>query len=109
MPDADIEDVRLGAPAALQINAYPMSRFTGEVRQVLPAAAQDRPVSRPTGMKRDGQDLYNYFAVVLKLPNGDRRLREGMTGTARIEGPRRSLAWQCLREAWRWTRSQVWL
>jgi putative peptide zinc metalloprotease protein len=109
VPDADIEDVGLGAPAALHLNAYPMSRFSGQVRQILPAAARDRPVSRPTGMKRDGQDLYNYFAVVLELPNGDGRLREGMTGTARIEGPRRSLAWQGLRAAWRWTRSQVWL
>ena len=107
--DGDIEDVGLGAPAALQLTAYPISPFSGQVRQILPAAALDRPVSKPTGMKRDGQNLYNYFAVVIEVANSDGRLREGMTGTARIGRPRRSLAWQGLRAAWRWTRSQLWL
>jgi multidrug resistance efflux pump len=108
VPDTAIEDVVLGAPAAIHVNAYPMSPFSGHVRQVLPAAAQDRPVSKAAVSKREGQDLYNYFAVVLELANDDGRLREGMTGMARIEAPRRNLIWQGLRAMWRWGRSQVW-
>ena len=35
-------------------------------------------------------------------------LREGMTGTAKVAGRSRPLAWQAGRGAWRWLRSQVW-
>jgi hypothetical protein len=75
---------------------------------VLPAAAPDRPVAQPQELERLGQELTNYFAVVAVFPNPDGSLREGMTGTAKIAGRSRPLAWQAGRGAWRWLRSQVW-
>jgi hypothetical protein len=78
------------------------------VKQILPAAAEDRPVSQPQKLTRLGQDLTNYFAVVVELSNSDGALREGMTGTAKISGPARPLAWHAARSAWRWLQSQIW-
>jgi hypothetical protein len=44
----------------------------------------------------------------MEIPNLDGSLREGMTGKAKISGPRRSLAWQAGQATWRWARSQFW-
>jgi hypothetical protein len=55
-----------------------------------------------------GQELTNYFAVVVAFPNADGTLREGMTGTARISAKSSPLAWKVGRESWRWLRSQIW-
>ena len=53
--------------------------------------------------------LFVVAQPLIEVANGDGRLREGMTGDARINGPRRSLVWQGLRAASRWVRSQAWL
>ena len=106
--DVELEDIAPGSTARLQVNAHPLRILSGSVRQVLPAAAADRPVSRPDRAERRGLQLYNYFAVTLEIPNPDRLLLEGMTGTAKLYGPRRALAWRAGRSVWRWTRSQVW-
>jgi multidrug resistance efflux pump len=106
--DLELEDVKIGAPAKLKTNAYPLRTFEGTVEQILPAAALDRPVSDPKRIERYGQELTNYFAVVLRFENKDGRLREGMTGTAKIYGKRYPLAYHWLRGGWRWLRSQVW-
>ena len=74
----------------------------------MPAAAPDRPIEGPKELERNGQQLTNYFAVVLEIPNPDGVLREGMTGTAKISGRRYPLAWGAGRSVWRWLRSQVW-
>lgn len=106
--DIELEDIREGARVKLNVRARPLATFTGQVQQILPAAAPDRPVSRPAPLVRHGQELYNYFAVTLEIPNPDGRLWEGMTGTAKIYGPRYPLAWRAARSTWRWARSQVW-
>jgi putative peptide zinc metalloprotease protein len=106
--DWDLQNVRAGAPARLKVTAYPFDTFSGTVQKIMPAAALDRPVSDPGKVERYGQELTNYFAVVLEFPNADGRLREGMTGTAKISSRYRPLAWQAGRGAWRWLRTQVW-
>jgi putative peptide zinc metalloprotease protein len=106
--DWELEDVPAGAPAQLKILPYPFRTYDGTVAQVLPAAALDRPVAHPQDLERLGQELTNYFAVVTVFPNPDGSLREGMTGTAKIVGRSRPLAWQAGRGAYRWLRSQVW-
>jgi hypothetical protein len=106
--DWELEQVRAGARAQLKVLPYPFRTYVGSVAQVLPAAALDRPVARPQELERLGQELTNYFAVVTVFPNPDGSLREGMTGTAKIAGRSRPLAWQAGRGAWRWLRSQVW-
>jgi len=106
--DFELEDVAAGAPAQLKVVPYPYRTYAGRVEQILPAAAQDRPVTQPQKLSRLGQDLTNYFAVEMEFPNLDESLSEGMTGSAKISGKNRPLAWQAARGAWRWVRSQVW-
>jgi putative peptide zinc metalloprotease protein len=106
--DWELEEVPAGAPAQLKVLPYPFRTYSGSVAQVLPAAAPDRPVAQPQELERLGQDLTNYFAVITVFPNPDGSLREGMTGTAKIAGGSRPLAWQAGKAVWRWLRSQVW-
>jgi len=106
--DWEIEDVTAGAPAELKVTPWPYRTYAGQVERVLPAAALDRPVGQTQKLTRLGQDLTNYFAVLMDFPNPDGTLVEGMTGTAKISGKSWPLAWQAARGAWRWVRSQVW-
>jgi putative peptide zinc metalloprotease protein len=106
--DWELEDVSPGASAHLKVLTFPYRTYAGRVEHILPAAAIDRPVAQPQSLERMGQELTNYFAVVMDFPNHDGSLTEGMTGTAKIAGNSYPLAWQGGRGAWRWLRSQVW-
>ncbi len=107
--DNELEDVRAGAPVRLRLRAYPLRSFRGRVEQILPAAATDQPVGAPAIKDREGLKPYNYLAVTLEIPNPDGQLVEGMTGTAKIYGPRYPWGWRMLRGAWRWVRSYAWM
>jgi len=106
--DWELEDVRPGTPAKVKVLPFPYRTYSGHVDQILPAAAEDRPVAQPHKLERMGRELTNYFAVVVDFPNPDGSLREGMTGTARISAKSSPLVWKVGRESWRWLRSQVW-
>jgi putative peptide zinc metalloprotease protein len=106
--DWELEDIAEGAQVRLNVRAFPLRSYGGRVQRILPAAAADQPATLPRSGERAGRPLSNYFAVVMEFPNPDGSLREGMTGTAKITGPRRPLAWQWARGAWRWLRSQAW-
>lgn len=106
--DWELEDVSAGASAQLKVTPSPYRTYAGHVERILPAAALDRPIAQPQKLSRLGQDLTNYFAVVMDFPNPDGSLVEGMTGTAKISGRASPLVWQVARGAWRWVRSQVW-
>jgi len=106
--DWELQDIQEGAAAKLNVRAYPYRSYAGSVKQILPAAAAEEPVALPKSPERGGRRLSNYFAVVMEFENPDGSLREGMTGTAKIYGPRRSLAWQWARGAWHWLRSVAW-
>lgn len=105
--DWQLEDVAVGAPVKLKVQAYPLRTFAGKVRQIMPAAAAERPVAEPKKLERSGQELSNYFAVALEFPNPEGVLREGMTGQAKVSGPSSSLAWQAGRAFWRWVRFEL--
>jgi len=106
--DWELEDVRPGTSAKVKVLSFPYRTYSGHVDQILPAAAEDRPVAQPHKLERMGQELTNYFAVVVEFPNPDGSLREGMTGTARISAKSSPIGWKLGRESWRWLRSQVW-
>jgi putative peptide zinc metalloprotease protein len=106
--DSELNYVRTGAPARMKVSPFPFRTYQGTVGHILPAAATDQPVAHPEKLERLGQQLTNYFAVVVDFPNPDGSLREGMTGTAKISAGNSSMAWKAGREAWRWVRSQVW-
>ena len=112
--DWELEEVLLktqeddGAAVKLKLRAHSFRTFSGRVQQVMPAAAADRPVAEPHKVERKGQELTNYFAVMMEFPNPEGLLQEGMTGQAKIYGRRRPLVWRVARSGWRWFRSQVW-
>jgi putative peptide zinc metalloprotease protein len=106
--DLDLEDIRPGALVKLKVRANPIATYSGYVQQIMPAAAKDQPIAEPPILVRYGQELTNYFAVVLQIPNSSGDLREGMTGTAKIYGRRYPIAWRAARNAWRWLRSLIW-
>lgn len=106
--DWELGDVRPGARVLLKAEPYPYRTYTGQVDEIMPAAAPDQPVSNPTVLERDGQKLTNYIAVIADFSNPDGSLREGMTGTAKIYGSPRPITWQIGRGTWRWVKSQVW-
>jgi putative peptide zinc metalloprotease protein len=105
--DIHIEEVHAGAQTKLKVRALPLSTFSGRVEQILPAAASDQPIAEPAKPVRYGQELTNYFAVILQIPNPKDDLREGMTGTAKIYGNRYPIVWRVLRNVWRWGRSLI--
>jgi pyruvate/2-oxoglutarate dehydrogenase complex dihydrolipoamide acyltransferase (E2) component len=106
--DWELDDIHAGSAASLKVVPYAFRTYSGNVARILPAAADDVPVSRPARSLRFGQQLANYVAVEMVFPNPDGSLLEGMTGTAKIAGKASPVAWQAGRGAWRWVRSQVW-
>lgn len=106
--DWELGDVHPGAGVSLKASPYPYRTYSARVERMMPAAAPDRPVSNPAVLERNGQELTNYIAVIAEIPNPDGSLREGMTGTAKIYGASRPIAWQMARGTWRWLRSQLW-
>jgi putative peptide zinc metalloprotease protein len=106
--DRDVQDVQPGAPTKVKVLPYPFRTYSGHVDRILPAAALDHPVAQTETLQRLGQDLTNYLAVEMEIPNPDGSLQEGMTGKAKISGDRHSLAVQAGQGMWRWMRSQFW-
>lgn len=106
--DWELNRVGTGANAQMKVLPFPYRTYSGQVEQILPAAAVDQPVAQPEKLERLGQELTNYFAVVVDFPNSDGSLREGMTGTAKISSKSSSIGWRMGRAGWHWVRSQVW-
>ncbi len=106
--DRDLEDVQRGTRVDLKVQSFPFQTFTGEIKEVMPAASTNRPISAPDKLERKGQELANFFEVDMEFPNPDGVLREGMTGTARIYGKRYPLAWRFGRAGYRWVHSLIW-
>jgi len=106
--DWQINRVREGAETQMKVTPYPYRTYGGRIERILPAAAADQPVSDPQKLQRLGQELTNYFAVVVRFPNPDGSLKEGMTGTAKIAAGNSSLAWRVGRAGSHWLRSQIW-
>jgi RND family efflux transporter MFP subunit len=106
--DRELPDVQPGALAKVKVLPFPYTTYSGRVDKILPAAALDHPVAQTVKLERLGQELANFVAVEMDVPNPDGSLREGMTGKAKITGDRHSIAWQAGQATWRWVRSQFW-
>ena len=106
--DRDLEDVQKGARVDLKVESFPFRTFSGEIKEVMPAASPNRPISAPEKLQRKGQELANFFEVDMEFRNPDGALREGMTGTARIYGKHYPLAWRFGRAGYRWIHSLIW-
>lgn len=94
MPEADMEENRVGARVKVRPWAYPTSLFYGKVISVAPKAEQT-----PDG---------NVVRVITEIPNGDLMLKPDMTGEAKIDGGWKPLVVAFTRAIVRFVMVQVW-
>jgi len=76
----DLPRVKLGMPVDVYVDAYPGQAFHGEVSSI---ARQAQFTPRDTQTSEDRAQVV--FAVKVRLPNADHRLKAGMTGDAVVE------------------------
>ncbi|HTP11706.1 MAG TPA: efflux RND transporter periplasmic adaptor subunit [Anaerolineae bacterium] len=80
VPQAQLPRVQIGSPVKVYVDAYPNEVFPGEVVNI---AQQAQFSSRDTQNQEDRTNVV--FAVKVRLPNADGRLKSGMTGDAELE------------------------
>lgn len=80
VPQEQLPSVQLGAPVQVYVDAYPGETFNGQVTFI---ADQAQFTSRDTQAQEDRANVV--FAVKVRLPNADHRLKAGMTADAVIE------------------------
>ncbi len=80
VPQAQLPRVKIGSPVKVYADAYPNEVFTGDVASI---AQQAQFSPRDTQTKDDRTNIV--FAVKVRLPNADQRLKAGMTADAEIE------------------------
>jgi HlyD family secretion protein len=80
VPQDQVPRVQIGMPVKVYVDAYPDRVFTGEVANI---AQQAQFSARDTQNKEDRTNIV--FAVKVRLPNADGRLKSGMTAEAELE------------------------
>jgi len=80
MPQENLPRVQLGAPVQVTVDAYPGETFQGQVAFI---ARQAQFSARDTQTREDRANVM--FAVKVRLPNADHRLKAGMTADGVIE------------------------
>jgi len=80
VPQTQLPRVQLGAPVQVYVDAYPGQVFKGMVAYI---AREAQFTSRDTQERDERAGVV--FAVKVRLPNAERRLKAGMTGEAVIE------------------------
>ena len=94
--------IRAGQKVELRVPAWPAQTFAGQVMTDLKTPPTDRlpanlvaTLGGDVAAQPDAQGgltpLETTYGVLVSLPNDDRRLRPGMTGTVRIQGDRQAL------------------
>ncbi|MGA7561082.1 MAG: HlyD family efflux transporter periplasmic adaptor subunit [Terriglobales bacterium] len=92
---ADVGKVRVGAPAALRLDARAGSIF-GNVTFLAPASSEAEK-GLFNGQEYKGIESSHYYVAKIPVPNSDEALKDGFTGTAKVFVRRRSIAgfaWQ---------------
>jgi len=105
--ERDLAGLAPGSEAEVLLKAYPSRPFAGRVQNISPKALQRIP--DPALSARSGGDVPTYpdaevgevptvqlFELTIEIANPEGRLRPGMTGTAKVEGPSRTLAGRAL-------------
>ena len=80
VPQTELPRVKIGSPVKVYADAYPNAVFAGEVASI---AQQAQFSPRDTQTKDDRTNIV--FAVKVRLPNGDGRLKAGMTADAELD------------------------
>jgi multidrug resistance efflux pump len=80
VPQVKLPRVAIGVPVKLSVDAYPGETFDGSVSYIADRAQFS---SRDTQAREDRANVV--FAVKMRVPNPDHRLKAGMTADATIE------------------------
>jgi multidrug resistance efflux pump len=80
VPQVKLPRVAIGVPVKLSVDAYPGETFDGSVSYIADRAQFS---SRDTQAREDRANVV--FAVKMRMPNPDHRLKAGMTADATIE------------------------
>ena len=80
VPQVQLPRVRVDMPVQVKVDAYPGQVFTGQVASI---ARRAQFSSRDTQAREDRANMV--FAVKVRLPNADHRLKAGMTADATIQ------------------------
>jgi multidrug resistance efflux pump len=80
VPQDQLPRVQIGMPVKIDVDAYPDEVFLGEVVHIAQAAQFS---SRDTQNQEDRTNVV--FAVKVRVPNADGRLKAGMTGEVELE------------------------
>jgi putative peptide zinc metalloprotease protein len=97
VPETEIRKVHVGSPASIFVTALGKS-YTSSLASLAPAASDLVPDVRAKHKYQGIRPPQFYEAIVL-IPNADRSLREGMSGTGKVFVKRRSaasLTWETL-------------
>lgn len=94
MPEAEMDQDRIGARVKVRPWAYPTSIFYGQVKSVAPKAEES-----PNG---------KVVRVITEIPNPDLTLKPDMTGEAKIEGGSKPLIVAFTRSIVRFVMVEVW-
>ncbi|WP_029888465.1 efflux RND transporter periplasmic adaptor subunit [Polycyclovorans algicola] len=94
VPESSIGEVREGAAARARAWAFPGTSFDGEVIAIAPAA--------------DSATYGQVVRVQLSIDDPEGRLKSGMTGSAKVEGPRYPAIYVFTRALWRFFMVEVW-
>ena len=80
IPEPDMGLVHLGQKAEVSVDAYPGEKFTGEVVWIASEAE-----FTPKNVQTKEERAKTVFAVKIRLPNADHRLRPGMPADAVLQ------------------------
>jgi putative peptide zinc metalloprotease protein len=106
LPEFDLRDVKVGDRISLKMDSS-FEPLHSRVVEVAPAASRIEPGLAPVeGYK--GLTGVDFYGVTALVPNGDGRIRAGMSGTAKILIGHRSLARWAGKEARDFVDRKIW-
>lgn len=82
IPATQIGLVQIGAPATIEVDSYPFASFEGEVVKIGREAE-----FTPRNVQTEEERVNLVFAVEIRIPNEDGRLKPGMPADATIDAP----------------------
>ncbi|MBZ5646756.1 MAG: HlyD family efflux transporter periplasmic adaptor subunit [Acidobacteriia bacterium] len=106
LPEALVRNVRQGAPAVIRPAGYFRS-IPGVVARIAPAASREA-VKISEEEEYTGVESTRYYPVTITVSGGGGRLRDGMTGDAKIFVRRRSIAGLTLEAVHDFARRKLW-
>jgi putative peptide zinc metalloprotease protein len=107
--DSRLEEIQPGQKVDLLFASYPYKEFRGEVLALAPASKWLE--TNGEGIPEEEGNLesdYANFEVIIGLVEAADRLREGMSGTARIDVGRSTVVGRAARAIRRWFGSRIW-